>query len=283
MQDQLADTSSTPTMASTSSFPFLSLSLEIRVMIYRYLMSEKMVGSMVHISKELFHPPKMCSRDEIAATVPPRLSSQLLRVCRQIYHEAVAILYSENTFKVNELHVLHGDFLCNIGVCNVARLNSVTIEVGDDDEGSGAEQDSLERVSLAAQDMLVTFQKHPALRSIQNFSVTIATSNRYAPLTFLSLDAPEDFVDIQASLQVLRRILALATLAHCGFSESHDLREQSVKTSAGWLESTLSLAKILPEVCEKQNHSTKPQTANACLLLACFRTGKSSAKALRED
>ncbi|KAF7510830.1 hypothetical protein GJ744_005930 [Endocarpon pusillum] len=156
MQHQLADISSTPTMAPTSSSPFLSLPPEIRMMIYRYLLSKKLTKTVVHIKKELFRQPKTCSRDKATPTVPTTLSSQLLRVCRQIYHEAVAILYSENVFKVNELHVLHEDFLCSIGVRNLALLNSVTIEVADDDKGPGHELDSLRRVSLAAQDILVT-------------------------------------------------------------------------------------------------------------------------------
>lgn len=95
MQHQLADTSSIPTMAPTSSFPFLSLPPEIRMMIYRYLLSKKLIETVVHIKEELFRQPKRCSRDKANPTVPTRLSSQLLRVCRKIYHEAIAILYSE--------------------------------------------------------------------------------------------------------------------------------------------------------------------------------------------
>ena len=232
------------------------------MMIYRYLLSKKLTEPVVHIKKELFRQPKRCSRDKATPTIPTRLSSQLLRVCRQIYHEAIAILYSENVFKVNELHVLHEDFLCSIGVRNLARLSSVTIEVGDDEEGPRPGQDSLQRVSLAVQDILATFQKHQALRSIQNFSVTITTSNKYPPLHFPSFEAPDDFMDVQPSLQMLRRILALSTLVHCGFCESHDLEEESVKTSAGWLETTMSLAKLVPEVCETQKHPIRLQTAN---------------------
>lgn len=217
---------------------------------------------MVHISKESFHSPNMCLRDKATSTVPIRLSSQLLRVRRQIYHEAIAILYTENVFRVNELHVFRNDFLGNIGVCNAARLNSVTIEVRDNDEDPRVGRDPLGRVALVAQDMLVTFQEYPALRSIQNFSVKIATSNRHY-IPFPPLGSPDAFLGTQVSLQMLRRTLALATLVHCGFCASHDLEEQCVKTSTGWLESTMSLAKLLPGVCGKQNHSVKLRTANA--------------------
>lgn len=128
------------------------------------------------------------------------------------------------------------------------RLNSVTIEVADDDKARRPEPDSLQRVSLAAQGILVTFQKHQALRSIQNFTLTIATRKKYPPSRFRRFHLPDDFIERQNSLHMCRRILALTALVHCGFCESHDLEEQSVKTSADWLESTMSLTKLLPEV-----------------------------------
>ncbi|KAF7510831.1 hypothetical protein GJ744_005931 [Endocarpon pusillum] len=61
---------------------------------------------------------------------------------------------------------------------------------------------------------------------------------------------------------MLRRILALSALVHCGFCGSHDLEEQSVKTSAGWLESTMSLTKLLPEHASERVKELRKHLAN---------------------
>jgi hypothetical protein len=98
-------------MASASTFPFLSHLVEIRLMVYRMLMSVKAIGNVVSITAYTFCQSEIHSEDEECQKVQLYLSSQMPRVCRQIYQEAIMVLYSEDASKTVDGWFWHEDVL----------------------------------------------------------------------------------------------------------------------------------------------------------------------------
>jgi hypothetical protein len=80
--------SNLPTPVTTAeTFPFLQLTSELRIDIYRLLYQRE---SQIWLTGHLAHH---CGRD--------RIDTGLLLACRKIYNEASAVLYDTNTFAVN--------------------------------------------------------------------------------------------------------------------------------------------------------------------------------------
>jgi hypothetical protein len=89
----------------------LSLPLEIRLCIYRHVLLEQ----------RQYIDPQRSFED-------PRqnIRRALLRTCKQIYHEARLIFYSENTFVLSKPRAFFA-FLGRIGTGNIALLRSLRI------------------------------------------------------------------------------------------------------------------------------------------------------------
>ncbi|KAF7900025.1 hypothetical protein EAF00_004361 [Botryotinia globosa] len=78
-------------MASNSDCPFLDdFPLEIRTQIYKELLVKKILGTADSVSRSASY----------GADINYGLSPQVLRVCHQIYVEALDVLYEENTFYI---------------------------------------------------------------------------------------------------------------------------------------------------------------------------------------
>lgn len=76
----------TTTIEAPTTPGFLSLPPEVRNIIYRLLLVRQ--GAVDKRGRTFWSASK------------PQLSTQLLRTCRRIHHEAITILYGENTFKI---------------------------------------------------------------------------------------------------------------------------------------------------------------------------------------
>ncbi|KAI9873501.1 MAG: hypothetical protein M1830_000334, partial [Pleopsidium flavum] len=98
-----------------STFPFLKLPGELRIKIYELVLG----GHLLHVYKDTEpnrNKPTVFRCSKYRETWPCRqwgrkLDLALLRVCRQIYHEARTIPLTTNTFKFNEPDALKKFFL----------------------------------------------------------------------------------------------------------------------------------------------------------------------------
>ena len=115
------------------SFPFLSLSSEIRIPIYKLLLC----------SPEIVHGKKYKLPDGFTPTTLGKVENlPLLKVCRQIYAEASSIFYSENNFTFMYYDSYTRFYKCittrtarSSGIELVATIRSMKIDMHDQIEG----------------------------------------------------------------------------------------------------------------------------------------------------
>lgn len=147
----------------TSSFEFLSLPAEIRLMIYR-LLFEFQDGTYFEI--DCIYGLYPGGIEPITVTQPapppyyrirdmPRLAVQLLRVNTICYQEAAPVLYGEDSFAMRNFRLTNYSVFSRIRLNNAAMLRCLTL----DDFGKMNGKDCLESFEL-------TMSKYPGLESL---------------------------------------------------------------------------------------------------------------------
>ncbi|KAF7936361.1 uncharacterized protein EAE98_002580 [Botrytis deweyae] len=102
--DNEPKTSSPVPQLQTSKLNFLDLTIEIRLKIYEELLVAPEPLSLIFTSSPGDKAQLIAVREDGDCLTP-----QLLRVSKQIHHEATSILYSNNQFHLSRLHEEFGD------------------------------------------------------------------------------------------------------------------------------------------------------------------------------
>lgn len=218
-------------------------------MVYKIVMQSQEKGNTVLISRYTVRQNRKPWKVGKVQTKWPCLSGQMLRVCRQISHEAITILYGKNVFQTVGFRVLRKLFLDKIGARNLAMLNSLKIDV---------EVDSSHRTYPYGEwtpDFLAKCERYIGLRSIQNIVMTMSYS---ATLQYAVRNMDVYFLIRDLGIRPYPAICAcvMSSLIHTGLHMTHDFKERSYQTSDGLLLKEVTLTKLAPEVCERQAHGT---------------------------
>jgi hypothetical protein len=167
------------------------------------------------------------------------LSGQLLQVCSKIFDEAITVLYSQNAFVAVDPWSLDEGFLCRISPRNQSLLRSLKVHV---------DGDGICNFRNAIYQLEHTFQKHLALRFIEQFTITLLTtppsSSCLEPYSQLDMD-------LQETIDAYKSTEALLSFVNVGRRKTHVIKASATENDGMVWKTTIGLARCAAQVREQ--------------------------------